>query len=39
MSYWYAKSIIGGRWPEGEEAIIKSKRWAEHYWDFVHAGK
>ena len=29
-AYWYARDVIGGRWPEAEAVIAASPEWA--YW-------
>jgi predicted Zn-dependent protease len=39
MAYFYAKDIVNGRWPEGEEAISKDPRYADKYAKDVVKGR
>jgi hypothetical protein len=35
----YAQNVIGGRWPEGEEAIAKDPFQADYYARYVIGGR
>ena len=39
QAYRYAYYAIGGRWPEGEEAIKNEPLWAYHYTRFIINGR
>ena len=38
-AYYYARDVIKGRWPEGEEAIKRDPFWATNYAMYVIRGK
>ena len=38
-SCWYARNVIKGRWPEGEEAIAKDAYWSYQYAKNVIKGR
>ena len=38
-AYFYAKYIIKGRWPKGEETIAKDPKWAYFYAEVVIRGR